>query len=92
MQDNMAKAAGNKGSNSVSNRRPMTQNLSEVAVSVSRLKELASLNMDVPGDGNVARACGAVNEGSARRYADAMEAMTGPASAPVREASDGNNQ
>lgn len=92
MQENMAKMAGSKGSNKVSNRMAATQNISELPVSVSRLKNFSELSMNVPGDGNVARAVGAVNEGSARKYADVMDQVTGPASEPVRPASDGNNQ
>lgn len=98
----MDKMAGNKGSNSVSRRQAMegnreqingpeyTQNISEESVTLSRLRSADSLSMNVPGQGNVARAVGGVREGSARKFADAMDSITGSPDVE-REASSGNN-
>jgi hypothetical protein len=98
----MDKMAGNKGSNSATRKQAMqgnrdtiygaeyTQNLSEESVSLSKLRSADSLSMNVPGQGNVARAVGEAREGSARKYADAMDSVTGSPDVE-REASSGNN-
>jgi hypothetical protein len=88
--EDMDKMGGNKGSNEVSSREAFTQNLSEEPVSMERLRK-ANPSMNVPGQGNVAKAAGAVKEGSARKYANAMDAITGPVDEPVRSASSGDN-
>lgn len=105
MAQRMDKMAGSKGSNSVTPRSSppgagasretiygpeYTQNISQESVTLSRLRSADSLSMNVPGQGNVARAVGGVKEGSARKFADAMDSITGAASVE-REASDGDN-
>lgn len=90
MAQNMSKMAGSKGSNAA-NRRYDSQNITEETVTITRLRSAETISMNVPGGGNVAEAVGGVREGSARKYANAMDSITGPADAPVREASDGNN-
>jgi hypothetical protein len=90
MMEDMDKKAGNKGSNTVSNRKAFTQNITEESVEMKRLRE-CNPSMNVPGQGNVTRAAGAVKEGSFRKHADAMDAITGAAEDAPRSASDGNN-
>ena len=90
MAMNMSKMAGSKGSNA-NNRKFDTQNITEESVSLTRLRSADSISMNVPGQGNVCKAVGGVREGSARKYADAMESVVGSADPAVREASDGNN-
>lgn len=54
-----------------------TQNINRHGVEVKRVMPLDSSDLNVPGQGNVARAVGGVKEGSARAYADAMDSMCG---------------
>lgn len=70
MQENMAKMAAGEGGDEPT---------------VERLKEFSSLSMNVPGDGNVDMAAGMVKRNSARKYANAMDAVVGPAGPAVRE-------
>lgn len=72
----LEKMSDNPGASNSANRMD-SQNINRHGVEVKRMAPLESSALNVPGQGDVSRAAGDVREGSARAYAEAMDAMTG---------------